>query len=118
MKSEIKITLNESLSRHFGLFEVATGIEQASKTIIAINDGAGQLLDFKLDDSRCLVLSKSALVRIDARSDGHIPEPILFFLNMWKQWLHFLNNEENRYLSELRDKILPDLLSGKLEVNE
>jgi type I restriction-modification system DNA methylase subunit len=37
-------------------------------------------------------------------------------LQMWKQHIMYLNNEENRYLCEMRDALLPDLMSGKIEV--
>ena len=35
---------------------------------------------------------------------------------MWKQHIMYLNNEENRYLIELRDALLPDLMSGKIDL--
>ena len=28
----------------------------------------------------------------------------------------YLNNEENRYLAEFRDALLPELMSGKIDV--
>ena len=28
----------------------------------------------------------------------------------------YLNNQENRYLAEFRDALLPELMSGKIEV--
>lgn len=31
--------------------------------------------------------------------------------------IYYLNQEENRYLAELRDALLPDLMSGKIELN-
>ena len=34
----------------------------------------------------------------------------------WKSMIYFLNLEENRYLNELRDVLLPDLMSGKIDV--
>ena len=37
-------------------------------------------------------------------------------LQMWKQHIMYLNNEENRYLVELRDALLPDLMSGKIDL--
>lgn len=49
--------------------------------------------------------------------DG-ISSILIMILNTWKQHVYFLNLEENRYLAELRDKLLPDLMSGKLEVEE
>lgn len=36
----------------------------------------------------------------------------------WKQHIYYLNQEENRYLTELRDKLLPDLMSGKVQFDE
>ena len=39
-------------------------------------------------------------------------------LQMWKQHIMYLNNEENRYLIELRDALLPDLMSGKINLND
>jgi hypothetical protein len=30
----------------------------------------------------------------------------------------YLNNEENRYLAEFRDALLPELMSGKIEVKD
>ena len=41
---------------------------------------------------------------------------ISFFLPMWKQHIFYLTQEENRLLAELRDAMLPELMSGKLEV--
>ena len=39
-------------------------------------------------------------------------------LSNWKQHIYYLNNEENRYLMELRDAMLPDLMSGKIDLEE
>lgn len=36
----------------------------------------------------------------------------------WKQMIMYLNNEENRYLAEFRDALLPELMSGRIEVND
>ncbi len=35
-------------------------------------------------------------------------------MNMYKQHIYYLNNEENRLLSELRDSMLPLLMNGEL----
>lgn len=39
-------------------------------------------------------------------------------LQMWKQHIMYLNIEENRFLLELRDALLPDLMSGKIDVSD
>lgn len=36
----------------------------------------------------------------------------------WNQMIMYLNNEENRYLAEFRDALLPELMSGRIEVND
>lgn len=41
---------------------------------------------------------------------------ILEFLNHWKQMIMYLNREENRILAEYRDALLPDLMSGNIQL--
>lgn len=43
---------------------------------------------------------------------------ILDFLNHWKQMIMHLNSEENRILAEFRDALLPELISGRIEVKD
>lgn len=40
---------------------------------------------------------------------------LISILQMWKQHIMYLNEEENKYLLEMRDALLPDLMSGKIE---
>ena len=35
----------------------------------------------------------------------------------WSQDIDLLNSMENRFLAELRDALIPDLLSGKVDVS-
>lgn len=35
-----------------------------------------------------------------------------------EQHIFYLNEEENRYLAELRDALLPELMSGKIDVEK
>lgn len=49
-------------------------------------------------------------------SSEQISSILQIILTTWKQHIFFLNEEENRYLAELRDALLPDLMSGKIEV--
>lgn len=43
---------------------------------------------------------------------------VLDFLNHWNQMIMYLNNEENRYLAEFRDALLPELMSGKIALEK
>ena len=40
----------------------------------------------------------------------------LAVFQMWKQHIMYLNEQENIFLAELRDALLPDLMSGKIEI--
>ncbi len=42
----------------------------------------------------------------------------MMIFNTWKQHIYYLNFEENRYLAELRDALLPELMSGKIDVKQ
>ena len=64
-----------------------------------------------------LTLSKNAAeFRIENKAKDKLPEMLLMFLQMWKQHIMYLNNEENRILAEMRDALLNDLMTGKIEV--
>jgi len=117
-KNDIKITINETLARQLGLYEVAMASKSGIESTKQINETSGKLVGFELPVNNYITLSKSAIIRIDARSDRWLPEPLMFLLNNWAQRQHYLNNEENRYMAELRDRLLPDLMSGELLVGE
>ena len=46
-----------------------------------------------------------------------LPDIFIQFLNVWKNQIALLNTMQNKYLAELRDALLPDLMSGKLAVS-
>lgn len=45
-----------------------------------------------------------------------LPEVMKQFLPVWKNHVATLNALENVYLKELRDAVLPDLMSGKIKI--
>lgn len=52
--------------------------------------------------------------KFENTSKDIVSSVLILILNSWKQHIYYLNNEENRYLAELRDALLPDLMTGKL----
>lgn len=48
----------------------------------------------------------------------HTRADMLFQLERWRTMAYFLNEEENKYLAEFRDALLPLLMSGELSVEE
>ena len=51
-----------------------------------------------------------------ANDPEHLSTIFLSVLQMWKQHIMYLNEQENIILAEYRDAILPELMSGKIEV--
>lgn len=113
-RSVIKITCNETLAKQLGLYEVAQ-----------LEDGksdAGLNKTFELlgghYESRCYItLSKNKVFKIENQDKEIWSSLINFIIPMWKQHVFYLNQEENRLLAELRDAMLPELMSGKLSVS-
>lgn len=57
-------------------------------------------------------------IRITISTKDGIHPLIIDFLNHWKQMIMYLNNEENRVLAEFRDALLPELMSGNIQIME
>lgn len=51
-----------------------------------------------------------------ANDPEHLSVIFMTALELWKQHIMYLNEQENVILAEYRDAIMPDLMSGKLEV--
>ncbi len=49
-------------------------------------------------------------------SKESVPELLLVVLMSWRMLVMECNNEENKYLAELRDALIPDLMSGKITI--
>lgn len=113
-RSVIKITCNETLAKSIGLYEVAELEKQTD------NDGLDktfQLLGGHYESRRYITLSKNKNeFKVENQDKELLSSLIRFFIPIWKQHIYYLNQEENRLLAELRDAMLPDLMSGKLVV--
>ena len=114
-KNAIKITINENMAKSLGLYELALN-SQNGKTI---NENMNQMLELvglKIKKEDVISLSRYKEMKFEVKDFEHLPEFIQILFGMWRQAMMMLNNEENRLLAELRDALLPDLMSGKLEL--
>lgn len=115
-RAVIKITCNETLAQKLGIYEVAqTEMEKC-------DDGLNktfELLGGRYEGKRYITLSKKKNeFKIENQDKEILSSLVNFFLPMWKQHIFYLNLEENRLLAELRDAMLPELMSGKLSVGD
>lgn len=115
-KNAIKITINENMAKSLGLYDLALAFKagtEISKTLSEQMKPIG--IDIKITSA--MTLTKKKELKIEVKNFEHFPELMSLFVNMWKTQMMFLNNEENRLLVELRDALLPELLSGKITLD-
>ena len=112
-RSIIKITCNETFAKQIGLYEVAQLEDGKSDADLS---KTFELLGGHYESRRYITLTKSKEFKVENQDKEIWSSLINFFLPMWKQHIFYLNQEENRLLAELRDAMLPELMSGKLIV--
>ena len=117
-KNENKLTINETWAKEIGFLEVFENATKSDETTKEINKTITEVLklEIELPTQKYIRTTKSKELKIENMDKAEITSLMLMTLNTWRTMLHFLNNEENRYLTELRDKMLPDLMSGNLKI--
>lgn len=116
-KNAVKITINENMAKSLGLYELAVDFNNGDRMNQTVNQ-ALKCVGLKIEKEDVMTLSRSKEMKIDVKDFSDLPEIISLFLNMWRQRMMMLNNEEIILLTELRDALLPDLMTGKLSLDE
>jgi len=119
-RNVIKVTVNKVWAEKLGLTEVIRDCEASKEIVMAINESLASLENYevkeKIIESKYIQSSNSKVFVIE-NTDKEILSSIMpFFMNMYKQHVYYLNNEENRLLVELRDSMLPLLMNGELGI--
>ena len=57
-------------------------------------------------------------IKFENRSKEMVSSVLMMILNTWKQHVYYLNTEENRYLAELRDILIDELMTGKTSMED
>lgn len=114
-KNCCKLTINETLARNFGF-----DIDLYKKDHIA--DSELNELILKLSGEKILkhnyfsATKNKNEISFSNNDKDKVSSILMMIMNTWKQHIFYLNNEENRLLMEMRDALLPDLMSGNIEV--
>jgi len=109
-KNAIQIRMNRTAAKRLGydcMDHNSSDLSEAFK-IVGQRVEKEKYISFGADDG--------ITIKISTKEGVH--PLIIDFLSHWKQMIMYLNNEENRYLAEFRDALLPELMSGKIEVKE
>lgn len=113
-RSAIKLTINESLAKQLGLYEIAelekaTDSENLNQTF--------RILGGEYISKPYITLSKNKNeIKFEANDKEILSSIFSILIPMWKQHVFYLNQEENNLLAELRDAMIPDLMSGKISL--
>ena len=111
-KNKCKLTINETLAKQIG-FDVEA---YKQKLNIEVPKQASKIKVLK-EDYISFTKNKNQ-VMFSNNSKEDISSIFMMIFQMWKQHIYYLNIQENRYLTELRDSLLHDLMSGNLEIDE
>ena len=114
-KNACKLIINETIARQMGIDTKTFGAdcESMGETDSLMQQICGK--SFEKPDYITFSKNKNEFI-LKANSKEEFPEMLSLAFGMWKQRIMLFNNEENVLLAELRDALLPDLMSGKIEI--
>ena len=115
-KNACKLTLNESLAKGMG-FDV--DLYKQAQRDTGLEGSLTKLGADRLERQDYFAVSKKKNeIKFENNSKEHLSSILIMILNNWKQHIYYLNQEETRYLAELRDALLQDLMSGKVDIGD
>lgn len=116
-KNCLKLTINEKIAKSIGIYDVAMQMKDSQQINTEMNKTL-KSIKLEIEKENYITLSKNKNeIRFENNSKEQVSEILMLIMNNWKMMMYHLNNEENRYLVELRDKLLPDLMSGKINLD-
>lgn len=115
MKNSCKLTINETIAKQLG-FDVESF---KSDKELGDEEFLQKISGVKLLKKNYITFTKNKNEVTFSNGSKELVSPVFMLLfNQWKQLIYMWNIEENRYLAELRDCLLPDLMLGKISVND
>ena len=117
-KNCLKLTMNETIAKSTGIYDLFMMFKQSDENIKNMNETL-KFTNKTIEKENFISISKNKNeIKFENNSKDKISTILLSILQMWKQHIMYLNYEENRYLIELRDALLPDLMSGKINLQK
>lgn len=109
-KNAIKIRMNKTAAKRLGYDCMDTDKPDLTKSFAVV----GQ----KVKKEDFITLGADDGIKIFVSTKEGIHPLIIEFLNHWKHMIMYLNTEENRLLAEFRDALLPELMSGRIDLSD
>lgn len=118
LRNAVKVTVNETAAHSLGWDDLIANSKASKENQVKMADICEQLTGIKLDKEDYLTTSRSAIIRLDTKETAKLPQVISMALAAWKNHIIMCNEMENVLTAELRDALLNDLMTGKLEIDE
>lgn len=113
-KNCCKLIINETLAKRLGF---DTELYNREQNDTDLNSLMLKLTGEKIKKEDFIQFTKNKNeFAFKNNSPDAISSILISIVAMWKQHIMYLNNEENRYLAEMRDALLPDLMSGNISI--
>lgn len=118
-RNACKLVINETVARQMHITEKFCISEQNE-----INGGFEQFVNPMLEKICGMKIEPDSYIRLTKNKNefsfvnmdkDKLSPVIVSIMALWGQSIQMLNERENYYLAELRDAILPDLMSGQIE---
>lgn len=117
-RNVLKLTVNETLAKKLGIDFLKEQKEKSESIEVELGKTIKQITGETLVKENWITFSeKKNELKFENNDPELLSEMLRILLPMWKSHLMYLNNAENQYLAELRDTLLPLLMSGKLDVD-
>lgn len=114
MQNACKLVINETIAKGLGL-DMET-FKQGKENSRKMQEQMKSLgIDLEIEDYIQFTKNKNEFV-FKCNDKEILPDILMQFFNVWKNQISLLNTMQNQYLAELRDALLPDLMSGKIEL--
>lgn len=116
IRNSCKLVINETLAKQLGLNtdDFKESIRLSKENNVNMEKLTGEKI---LPDDYIAFTKNKNEICFKSNDKETLSHLFTFFINSWKQDIHLLNEFENIYLTELRDALLPDLMSGKIDVS-
>lgn len=117
MQNACKLVINETIAKKMG-FDIQL-YKNEFKNSNQLADEQSELLGIKIEKPDYIQFTKNKNEFMFKCNDKELlPDIFIHFLSIWKNQIALLNTMQNQYLSELRDAELPELMSGKISLDD
>ena len=113
-----KLCINETWAKQYNLMDLVELAKKGDECTQSINDTIKNILhlDMEIPKQNFISTTKSKLWTFENADKEYVSPILVSVLMQWQVMVQFLNEESSKYLAELRDALLPDLMSGKVRV--